>query len=114
MAPDPPSVATLWLNCYILTHTAGTTDRENEYFCYFSKLPLMNWGSKDPAAGRQREVSLGRLFIKCNSAQSRYTLKTTERLFFSADLHFFPSVNFPALEVRMPNDLSFANIPSSF
>ena len=39
-----------------------------------------------------------------SSAQSRYTLKTTERLFFSADLHFFPSVNFPALELRMPND----------
>ena len=36
-----------------------------------------------------------------SSAQSRYTIKTIERLFFSADLHFFPSVKFPALEVRM-------------
>jgi hypothetical protein len=32
----------------ILTHTAGTTDRVNECFCYFSKLHLMNWGYKEP------------------------------------------------------------------
>jgi hypothetical protein len=40
-----------------------------------------------------------------SSAPSRYTLKTIERLVFSAALHFF-SVNFPALEVKIPNDPS--------
>jgi hypothetical protein len=55
------------------------------------------------AAWRFLRLSFEFLLRARSSAQPRYTLKTTERLYFSADLHFFPSVNFPALEVRMPN-----------
>src|SRR5262245_53859722 len=70
-------------------------------------LPLRDLCDLRASAVKEAQVFRERTFGHLH----RYTLKTIERLFFSAVLIIFPSVDFPALEVRMPNDLSFAKIP---